>query len=202
MDYYEILGVKRSATKPQIKEAFRNLAMKFHPDKHPGSSEAVKEGATLRFKQVSEAYQVLMNDGKRADYDSLCGSGRSTRGGFASTSSSYEGSYGCGTGDYNAYKERHRHRRYAQGGRGDSGFDAAGRFLSNRALLFSFAFASVMVGAVFIFDKGRDRICKMHNSRKSNEEAMESIRKTNRWAQRGRGSKPARYYYNYPPHGD
>ena len=64
MDYYEILGVSRNATKVEIKKAYRKLAMKYHPDKNPGDKEAEE-----KFKLISEAYQVLSDDEKRAIYD-------------------------------------------------------------------------------------------------------------------------------------
>lgn len=61
-DYYKVLGVEKSATKEEIKKAFRKLAHKYHPDKG-GGDEA-------KFKEVNEAYQVLSDDRKRAEYDS------------------------------------------------------------------------------------------------------------------------------------
>ena len=64
MDYYEILGVSRNATKIEIKKAYRKLAMKYHPDKNPGDKEAEE-----KFKLINEAYQVLSDDEKRAIYD-------------------------------------------------------------------------------------------------------------------------------------
>ena len=64
MDYYEILGVERTATKVEIKKAYRKLAMKYHPDKNPGDKEAEE-----MFKKINEAYQVLSDDEKRAVYD-------------------------------------------------------------------------------------------------------------------------------------
>ncbi|MDG6928810.1 MAG: DnaJ domain-containing protein, partial [Nitrososphaerota archaeon] len=62
-DYYEVLGVQKNATKDQIKGAYRKLALKYHPDrnKEPGAEE--------RFKEMSEAYAVLSDDQKRAQYD-------------------------------------------------------------------------------------------------------------------------------------
>lgn len=62
-DYYDILGVSRSATKDQIKDAYRTLALKFHPDRNKDS------GAEDRFKEISEAYAVLSDDQKRSTYD-------------------------------------------------------------------------------------------------------------------------------------
>jgi molecular chaperone DnaJ len=60
-DYYEILGLKKNATKEEIKRAYRRLAHKYHPDK-PGGDEK-------KFKEINEAYQVLSDDKKRAEYD-------------------------------------------------------------------------------------------------------------------------------------
>lgn len=60
-DYYEILGVSRTASKEDIKKAYRKLAHQYHPDK--------KTGDEKKFKEVNEAYQVLSNDNKRAQYD-------------------------------------------------------------------------------------------------------------------------------------
>jgi len=68
-DYYEILGVARNATKDALKDAYRSLAMKFHPDRNKDA------GAEERFKEISEAYAVLSDDEKRASYDQYGHSG-------------------------------------------------------------------------------------------------------------------------------
>jgi len=62
--YYEVLGVDRSATDGQISEAYRKLALKYHPDRNPGDEEAV-----ARFKEAAEAFEVLNHPEKRARYD-------------------------------------------------------------------------------------------------------------------------------------
>ena len=63
-DYYEILGVDRSATAADLKKAYRKLAMQYHPDRNPGDASA-----EARFKEAAEAYEVLSNPDKRARYD-------------------------------------------------------------------------------------------------------------------------------------
>jgi molecular chaperone DnaJ len=65
-DYYEILGVKKAATEAELKKAYRDLAKKYHPDKNKGNKEAEN-----RFKEISEAYAVLSDKDKRAQYDRL-----------------------------------------------------------------------------------------------------------------------------------
>ena len=64
-DYYEVLGVKRDASQDEIKDAYRKLAMQFHPDRNKDA------GAEERFKEISEAYAVLSDDQKRQQYDTL-----------------------------------------------------------------------------------------------------------------------------------
>src|SRR4051812_13427376 len=63
-DYYELLGVSRSAQLDEIKKSYRKLAVQFHPDKNPGDKAAEE-----KFKEISEAYEVLSDTQKRQMYD-------------------------------------------------------------------------------------------------------------------------------------
>ena len=87
-DYYKILGVSKNATKEEIKKAFRKLAHKHHPDK--GGDEA-------SFKDISEAYNVLSNDKKRAEYDTY---GMSFSSGFQGGANDFDFSSFRNTADF------------------------------------------------------------------------------------------------------
>ena len=78
-DYYEVLGVSKSADSTEIKKAYRKLALKYHPDKNPGDKEAEE-----KFKEAAEAYDVLSNEEKKRRYDQFghAGVGGAGQGGF------------------------------------------------------------------------------------------------------------------------
>ena len=59
-DYYDVLGVTKSAGKDELKKAYRKLAMKYHPDRNPDDAQAAE-----KFKELSEAYEILSDDQKR-----------------------------------------------------------------------------------------------------------------------------------------
>ena len=76
-DYYEVLGVAKSASADEIKKAYRKVAMQFHPDRNPGDKVAEE-----KFKEAAEAYEVLSDQEKKAQYDRFGHAGLNNRGGF------------------------------------------------------------------------------------------------------------------------
>lgn len=94
-DYYEILGVSKSATASEIKRAYRKAAHQYHPD---------KGGDAEKFKEVNEAYQVLSDTHKRADYDQFghagIGNGGPGQDGFSGSSAGWEDIFGGQTGGF------------------------------------------------------------------------------------------------------
>ncbi len=76
-DYYEVLGVEKNATADELKKAYRQLALKYHPDRNPDDKEAEE-----KFKEAAEAYDVLSNPDKRARYDQFGHAGMNGSGGF------------------------------------------------------------------------------------------------------------------------
>ncbi|KAI4325594.1 hypothetical protein MLD38_030976 [Melastoma candidum] len=160
------LGLTPSATKDEIKEAFCYLAVKYHPDKHSLSSQSVSDDATLRFKPVSEAYDVLMDDRKHAEYN-------------------IRHSRGC-TGGRNYYVNSGYHKG---GGRSEYPprgfayrFEIVMWYMTTRAFLLNATFASsgisadglayalfrvlssALLGAAVVIDRGWDTLWKTQNS--------------------------------------
>jgi molecular chaperone DnaJ len=79
-DYYSILGVSKTATQTEIKKSYRKLARKYHPDLNPGDAQAEK-----KFKEIQEAYDVLSDPKKRAQYDQFGSVGNFGTGGYGQT---------------------------------------------------------------------------------------------------------------------
>lgn len=157
MDHYKTLGLRRNATKDEIKEAFRRLALKFHPDRHLQSSKEVRDGATIKFRQVSEAYEVLIDDQKRVDYLSR------------------RRSYNAGSGFYGSGYDYSRNSYRQRSGSGSgSGYensrstvfnlDIAFRFLTTRAFLLNVAFVGFIFGGAIAIQRSGEAIWNMHNS--------------------------------------
>lgn len=85
-DYYEVLGVQKNAGKDDIKKAYRKLAMKYHPDRNPDNAEA-----EAKFKEASEAAEILLDEGKRQRYDQFGHAGVDGQSSFGQ---------GAGAGDF------------------------------------------------------------------------------------------------------
>ena len=106
-DYYEVLGVDKSASAEEIKKAYRKMAIKYHPDKNPGDKEAEE-----KFKEAAEAYSVLSDADKEARYDQFGhagveGSGPDFSGGFGNLNDIlndlFGGAFGGGFGGFSGF---------------------------------------------------------------------------------------------------
>ncbi|KAF7087242.1 hypothetical protein CFC21_090440 [Triticum aestivum] len=110
-DHYQTLGLGRDASKADIKNAFFRLAHRHHPDHHTHADAAARAEATLRFRQVKDAYDVLHDDRRRAEYDSWCRS--------SSRSSGYGHRHGHGHGGNSTWSSSARNdhgHRHGHGG--------------------------------------------------------------------------------------
>src|SRR6185312_4826338 len=111
-DYYEVLGVNKTATEDEIRKAYRTLARKHHPDVNPGDKSADE-----KFKEINEAYEVLSDQDKRKRYDQL---GANWKAGSDFTAAGGQGS----AGDFSDFFESLFGRR--RGARGGAGFRMRG----------------------------------------------------------------------------
>ncbi|XP_021866803.2 chaperone protein dnaJ 72 [Spinacia oleracea] len=172
VDHYRILGITKNASKSEIKEAFRKLAVQFHPDKHAQSSKPSRDAATVKFKQVSEAYEILINDRTRSEYNF----------------SRYRSSSGYSNNNYNSNFYRrgsggsyHRPPPSSSGAnRFVSNLDAVFRYMRTRSFILNLAFAGILLGGTVAIDTSGEALWKMQNPGKSFEEAMKTIEKNKR----------------------
>lgn len=172
MDHYKVLGVSRDASKESIKQAFRKLAVEFHPDKHATSPPHVRERATLKFKHITHAYETLMDDRKRADFNTRSSNPFSSSSSSSSShhwNRSYYRDQNCG-GD-------HRNYGYTRSGRASyiNKLETLLRLMTARTSLLHLTFAGLLLGASVAIDSGGKALWKMHNPGKSFEDAMDSI---------------------------
>ena len=93
-DYYDVLGVSRTASDSEIKSAYRRMAKTCHPDLHPNDKEA-----EIQFKEITEAYEVLSNSQKKAAYDQY-GHAAFEQGGFGGFGGGFNGFSGFGAGNF------------------------------------------------------------------------------------------------------
>ena len=179
MNHYKVLGLHKTASKEEIKAAFKKLAFQFHPDKHSQSPKTVKDNATIRFKQISEAYEILMDDRKRADYNCQWRSGAGGRSASAGGNSNiYYSQYSYGYGRSGSSYEYKSRSGFSGGGGGfASKFQLFIRFLTARSSLLYLGFAAAIIGGIVGIDTSGESLWKMQNSGKSFEEAMKSIEK-------------------------
>lgn len=150
-DYYKILGINRNASKEEIRRVYRELAQKYHPDK--------KGGDEKRFKEINEAYQVLSDDNKRAQYDQ-----------FGTTFEGFQGGPAWGWQDFNW---ENIFKGFSAQGRPSSGWYSRRINLED---LFSDIFSDFFSGATFSQRKtrGKNIVVDMEISLK---DALEGIEK-------------------------
>ncbi|HVO39197.1 MAG TPA: molecular chaperone DnaJ [Spirochaetia bacterium] len=122
-DYYEVLGVGKGAARDEIKKAYRQLAIKYHPDRNPGSKEAEE-----KFKEATEAYEILADDRKRHAYDQygfagVSGMGQPTAQDFSTIFQGFEDIFGDFSGFFDSFFGGGGSRRRSSRGYGQQGSD-------------------------------------------------------------------------------
>ncbi|KAJ1283332.1 hypothetical protein BS78_03G120300 [Paspalum vaginatum] len=183
-DHYQTLGIRRDATKAEVKAAFRRHALRDHPDRHAGTTDAAASAdAARRFRQASDAYHVLSDDRRRAEYDfrlrgSTSSYARTSSSGWGASSSSASYGYGYGYGHGGGSWRRTPPGAGAGASAGSIDWELLLKAVTRRGFLINLGFASVMLSGATFLDGSILEIWKINNSGKSFEDAMEKVRKT------------------------
>lgn len=169
MDYYRVLGVRRDASALDIKKAFRRLALQFHPDRHSQTPGFQQDAAARRFREASEAYQVLSDARKRAIYD------REGRAGLQFDRQHPRAGYGAFRGGsygtfYRSQKYDHRHSHWS----GRVRWNTRAVNFSPMDLAFHVVFAGVIIIGLTFGDSLGKFIWDGKNSGKSFKDLMEA----------------------------
>ncbi|GAA0172740.1 chaperone [Lithospermum erythrorhizon] len=188
MDHYKVLGISKNATKDEIKQAYFKLAMQFHPDKHAHSPKPLQESANFKFKLISQAYETLIDDKMRADYNI-----KNSRNPNNNKNNNYsqKGNYEYGRSKksgFGGYGYGYSGRGVKGGGRGGGGGVNRGggvglkmevffSYLNTKSFLLNAAFFGFLLAGSVVINSGGKSLWEMRNSGKSFEDAMESIEK-------------------------
>ena len=149
-DYYEVLGLQKGASKDDIKKAYRKLAIQYHPDKNPGNKEAEE-----KFKEATEAYEILSDDQKRAAYDQFGFAGVEGMGGgpqdFSSAFRDFEDIFGDFSGIFDTF--------FGGGGRRSSQSSSGVRRGANLRYDIEIPFKDAVFGTKVEIQYSRNEVC-------------------------------------------
>jgi molecular chaperone DnaJ len=148
-DYYEVLGVQKGATKDDIKKAYRKLAIQYHPDKNQGNKEAEE-----KFKEATEAYEILSDDQKKAAYDQFGFAGVEGMGGQQDFSSAFR-DFGDIFGDFSSIFDTF----FGGNGRRSSGGSGNVRQGSNLRYDVDISFKDAVFGTKVEIQYSRNEMC-------------------------------------------